>query len=387
MLTLNDRPIRGYAGADVESAPIRGRSMAFLGLPNSRRHAGLALCWLLVGGLGVALLTGSDPAGVAYLVVAVVGYLFLHSRWLGSTLGGLVIVSGLYQLSQGNTAGAVVSAIGVLAIALAVDIVRLTAAVMSKVATLEPVEALFDGLRVRTIGQFRIEVGDQDLTAELLDRPILAFIWMHLLARAIRNPAERMLRSALGDEVAPGLPSETQGDRLRGHIHDLQRKLPSELTATVDADRKTIRVLLEGVRLDVEELQRFEQSVGSGQLIGVEAAGRIRNALDQYRWGEFLPGFEELEHKVTGGRGVAGALLAEVRAMVNTSRGNLAEALVNHYLALGTPEAAIPVLEAALRLDANREDLARLLVQVHVRCGHTATAATVTQQFGLSGEA
>ena len=73
--------------------------------------------------------------------------------------------------------------------------------------------------------------------------------------------------------------------------------------------------------------------------------------------------------------------------MVNTSRGNLAEALAGHHLALNQPEAAIPVLEAALRLDANREDLARLLVQVHVRCGHTATAATVTQQFGLSGEA
>jgi len=383
--------------------------MAVLGLPRDRREVGLAVGWLLVAALGIVLLTGSDPAGPVFLVVAVVGYLFLHSRWLSSTLAGLVLLSGLYQLSQGNGAGAVVGVLGALLLALAIDVSRLFSTLLRRAAatptkapaTLEPGEppiaepvdqpetadAPFTGLRVRTIGQFRLEVGDRDLTAELLNRPVLAFIWQHLLTRAIRNPEERMPRPALADEVSPGLSSETQGDRLRGHVHDLQRKLPEELQATIDADRTTIRVVLNGVALDVDELRRLEQTVGSGRLISIETAARIRSLLEKFRVGEFLPGFEELEHKVTGGRGVAGELLAEVRGQINRSRGNLAGALADHCLTIEMPEAAIPVLETALQLDANREDLARLLVQVHVRCGHTITAANVTQQFGLSGEA
>jgi hypothetical protein len=405
MTTLNVAAIRRYAGADSESAVRRDRSTAFLGLPTNRRHAGLALCWLVVAAAATLLLAGGDLAGIGYLVVAAVGYLFLHSRWLGSTLAGLAVLSGVYQLSQGNTAGVVVIAVGVLALALAIDPSWVAAVVGTRVAALAPrpspaaaepdtlateevyaPEPAFAGLSVQTIGRFRLQVGDRDLTAQLLDRPILAFIWMHLLARAIRNPEERMLRTALGDEVAPGLPSETQTDRLRGHIHDLRHELPPELRATIDADFKTIRLLIDGIRLDVTELRRLDQAASSRRLISVGTAAQIKHRLSELRWGEFLPGFEELEHKVTGGRGVAGALLNEVRADINTARGNLANALANHYLTIGPPAAAIPILEAALRLDSNREDLARRLVQVHVRCGHTASAESVTQQFGLSGE-
>ena len=408
MKTLNERSLRGYAGADLESIGSGGLNLAVLGLPRSRREAGLAVGWLLVAALGIVLLTGTDPAGAGFVVIAAVGYLFLHSRWLGSTLAGLVVVSGLYQLSQGNSAGAVVGVIGVLQFGLTVDIGRLLSTLRSKAATApdkapilpipdllvaqpidqpETADGAFAGLRVRTIGQFRLEVGDRDLTPELLDRPMLAFIWEHLLARAIRNPEERMPRTALADEVAPGLPSQTQGDRLRGHVHDLQHKLPEELTATIEANRTTIRVVIDGMKLDVDDLRRLERSVGSGRLFGVETAVRILSLLEKFRAGEFLPGFEELENRVTGGRGVAGELLKEVRGQINTSRGNLAGALADHYVAVGKPDAAIPILETSLRLDANREDLARLLVQVHVRCGHTVTAANVTRQFGLSGEA
>jgi hypothetical protein len=41
MDALNGRRFRGYAGAHLESAGRRDKSMAFLGLPTNRREAGV----------------------------------------------------------------------------------------------------------------------------------------------------------------------------------------------------------------------------------------------------------------------------------------------------------------------------------------------------------
>jgi hypothetical protein len=243
------------------------------------------------------------------------------------------------------------------------------------------------GLRLWSIGKFRLEADGRDVTSELLARPTLAFIWMLLLARWVRSADDRILRTALAEELAPGLPSQTQSERLRDYLHDLQHKLPAELIATVDVDRKTVGLRLLGIASDVEELRRLEPLGGTrGQHLDPKMAAKIQRLLAAFGTGEFLPGFEELEHKVTGSRGVAENTVTDARALINRGRGNLAAVLADHYLAVGNPEKAIPELEKTLQLDAGREDLARLLVQVHLRCGHTATAAAVTEQYGLAAE-
>ena len=385
--------------------------MAIRGLLRDRRLAVLAVGWLLVAPLGVELLVGVDPAGVAYLVVAVVGYLFLQSRWLNSLLWLLIAVSGALQASQGNYLGDAEIALAALMIVVAVDPIwvirhqRVTALMASVRAALpasagpSPTRATGEapsvrpsadpeltGLQISTIGRFRLMVGSRDLTSSLLTKPMLAFIWEHLLTRSVLAPEERMPRASLADETAPGLDSDGQAARHRSHVHLLQSKLPRELASTIDVDRVTIRLELSGAHLDIDEIRRLESRASNGRLVNTELATEIQALLARLGSGEFLPGFEELERKVTGARGVAGSFLVDARSNVNRSRGNLAAALSNHLVAMDSAASAIPVLEAALKLDNGREDLAHLLVAAHVRCGQTSSAETVRERFGLSGK-
>ena len=414
MTTLNEPVLRRYADAAAGRKPARngGKGMAFGVLLKDRRLAVLAAGWLLVAAVGVALLVGGDPAGIAYLVVVVAGYLFLQSRWLNSLLWLVVAASGALQASQANYLGNAEIAFAALMFVTAVDpawvirhqsltalmasvqpavpapagpsLARATEGAPSAVPSTDPE---ITGLQVSTIGRFRLMVGSRDLTSSLLTKPMLAFIWQHLLTRSVLAPEERMPRASLADETAPGVDSESQAARHRGHVHELQTKLPRELAATIDVDRVTIRLDLSGARLDVYEIRHLESRAVHGRLVNTELATEIQALLARLGSGEFLPGFEELERKVTRAGGVAGSLLMDARSNVNRSRGNLAAALANHLVAVDRAASAVPVLEAALKLDNGREDLARLLVAAHVRCGQTSTADTVSERFGLSGKA
>src|SRR5437764_8205222 len=86
-----------------------------------------------------------------------------------------------------------------------------------------------DGVYIRTIGSLSISLGITDLTGQLNDRPLLAFIWLYLLARAIRWPNDALARSALADQLAPKLAAREQARRVKRPGWDLAHELPDSL--------------------------------------------------------------------------------------------------------------------------------------------------------------
>src|SRR5207247_106625 len=84
-------------------------------------------------------------------------------------------------------------------------------------------------LSVSTIGHLSIHVEDRDETNELTAKPVASFVWLYLLARAIRNPRDVISRADLADEVFPGLDSKQQRTRLRQRLSDFQSSVPPPL--------------------------------------------------------------------------------------------------------------------------------------------------------------
>jgi hypothetical protein len=56
-----------------------------------------------------------------------------------------------------------------------------------------------------------LTAGQEDVTAALLGRKVLAFLWLQLLARNLRNPHDTITRASLADELSPGLDSRRSG--------------------------------------------------------------------------------------------------------------------------------------------------------------------------------
>ena len=240
-------------------------------------------------------------------------------------------------------------------------------------------------LLIRSIGQLRLTSGSGDLAPDLEDRPVLAFLFKYLLARAVLG--DQPARMALGDELSPGVTEASQRERLRKQLYDLQKDIAPEVAALVRTNRTHVWLELDSAESDVGSLRDLCSRVRQrGTLINAELADEIGQTLDQTDSHEFLAGFEELENKVNQGRGTAGQMVAQARESIANQRAELVRAFAEYQDAIGRPEAAIPHLQATLDALPARQDLARLLVVAYLKTGQSARASEVRRQFALKQE-
>ena len=102
--------------------------------------------------------------------------------------------------------------------------------------------------------------------------------------------------------------------------------------------------------------------------------------------GDFLPGFEDMEKRVTQGRGVAGQVVAEVRVLIDGLRADVANALAKALLDQGRAAVAVSLLEPIVAKSIERDDLARTLINALRDSGQHTRAAEVRRRFAVGLE-
>ena len=238
---------------------------------------------------------------------------------------------------------------------------------------------------INTIGCIEIRVAGEEFATILMAKPVLAFIWLYLLVRALLNPRDRISRSELAAELTPGLRPNRQRKRLRNRLSDmLHGELPLALAERIVVEPDdSLRLDMSHLSIDFDRLQALTaRCSGRNGLLPPDLAQDVTLMLDQVR-GEFLPGWNQLEYEITGGRGASGDLVQELRRRTQSAQTDLCAALAANYLARLEPARAIPLLEQALESQPEREDLARLLRAAYLETGQLAKASTVQRSYAL----
>jgi DNA-binding SARP family transcriptional activator len=240
-------------------------------------------------------------------------------------------------------------------------------------------------LGIETLGGLGLRQDGHDFGPELMGRPVIAFIWLYLVLRALTNPKDRVMRADLADELTPGMSPEKQRTRLRNRLSNmLNGTLPAPLAARMVVD------LDESVRLDLTQcsidlLRLEEMAVECVAKEGILSPNLVDDAtaLLDGSAGEFLPGWDQLEKEVNGGRGAAGDLVRQLRQRAETARINLMGALAANHIARQEPSRAIPLLEQALERQPDREDLARRLRAAYLETGQHLRAIEIQKDHAL----
>jgi hypothetical protein len=397
-----------------------------LGVPRDARGIVLLCGYVAAAAFGlISLLTPpGDLIGWAYIALAAMGYFFIQTRGVSAFLWVLVAAGGAAIELAGEPSGWVELGLGLALAGVALVPVpaayrfpRISTAVLPKpdqptvvsngdssrfledssIRTSTKVEesglqspdavAVQDSqLVIRSIGRLRLVSANSDLTRGLEDRPVLAFLFKYLLARWVLGEPQ-VERTALGDELSPGIPETSKRERLRKQLYDLQRDLAPPVAALVRANRTHVWLELDSADFDVADLRTLANRIRQrGLMIDADLAAEIQETLGPAEAQQFLAGFEELENKVNQGRGTAGDVVSQARESIANQRAELILALAEYQDAMGHPEAAIPHLQAALDALPARQDLARLLVVAYLKTGQTARASEVRRQFALKQE-
>ncbi len=384
MLSPNNRrrdwiyPQGGWLGT-----PVAGR------IPTDVRSILLLVGYVALLGLGLVNLFEADISGAVLVAGAVLGVIFVRGRllnlvvWLGLLVLGLTLVAGA------DLRGIVFVGAGLVG---AVVAAWPDAAMMQRWQSgtgrlSEPEEEVDEPepaveLRLRTINRLELMSEGVELTAALLDRRIVAFIWLYLLARAAAGGDPRLTRAALADEIYPRVDPSTQKQRLRGQLRDIQ-ELPPPLAKRVRVDGDLITLDLAGCDFDVQSLRALATKCRDAGILPKAIQRKAAALLADVGSGLFLPGWEELEHRVTGGRGGASEVINAARRQVADDRADLAAALASTLIAAGDPSSAIRPLEDAMAGAPHREDLVKLLVAVCLRTGQTARAKQLQSEYGI----
>ena len=127
-------------------------------------------------------------------------------------------------------------------------------------------------LRIHAIGDFRVEVGDEDRTPAAFDRAAALLAWLAL------NPGLHP-RSAVAAQFWPDVLDESARASLRSALWALRRQLGEEANGALVATRDRVG-LGDDVWVDVGEAERLR------------AAGKLEEALALAE-GELLPGLED----------------------------------------------------------------------------------------------
>jgi hypothetical protein len=380
-------------------------------IPRDPRGIVLACGFVAAGAFGIAALLVGDPIGFFFLAAAALGYFFLQTRLVPTTVWLLVAAYGAAGGYAGNPAGWVEASLGLLLAIVALTrqpvMYRGEAAKTPLTATLAGETSAFlevsppqsstsaevrapgkpeTGLGIRSIGRLRLLGPAGDLAPALEDKSVLAFIWKYLLARYVVGRPQ-VARESLGDEVSPGISAATQRGRVRKQLYDVRKDIHPDLAVLVRTNRSHVWLDLANASFDVDSLKELCARVRTrGVILDAELANQVQAMLEATGPQEFLAGFEELENRVTQGRGTAGSVVADARALISNERADLARALAEYHDASGRTQAAIPHLKLALDALPERQDLARLLAAAYMRTGQSDQADKVRHTFNLKQE-
>jgi hypothetical protein len=409
------------------------------------RRIVLAVGYGLVFLAGVLIVLAADPTGLALMLAAFAGVLFLHRTWVGLVVWAYVAASGVVALVSGDDMGlyGLVGGLAFGAVALpwrprarvvqptpsywqqspfiappmhangAPSLARVAAAVPSMEAgfateqtepaavpvsapavALAPIASIprserpypyYPGaLFVAAIGKISITIPNKDLTADLMRRPVVGFVWLYLFAREVRKSGDRITRTALIDEVAYGV-ADARG-RLRGYLRDLSH-LPAPLGSLIKVEDELIGFDLQGHDTDVDELRKtagyFAAHRGNAEDYQVQHAQELLPDLGS---GDFLPGFEDMEKRVTKGRGIAGQVVAEVRTQLHKLQGDVAVAVATVLLDRGQAADAVAVLEPVMDRSEDRDDVAKALINALRDSGQHTRAAEIRRRLAAGQE-
>jgi hypothetical protein len=412
-----------------------GQVLDSLGVPRDARGIVLLCGYVACAAFGLLALLSrpADPIGWAYIGVAVIGYFFIQTRGLTAFLWLLFAAGGAAVVLAGEASGWVECVLGLaLAIVAAtpvpvqyremtgapVDMMSPPTVLASvggvpssgkaevpQTATSGKVEVSSNGsspygatdgsikvvaegaqaveVRISALGRFVVEADGADISRGL--EPRLEFLLSYLVARTVGGVDGAADRTALAEEVAPGIGVASQRDRLRKQLYDLQSLHPS-LAKLVQVNRSRVCVDLDGVDFDVTRLLEVSHIVaGPDSLIDTALADRVRGVLAKTD-GEFLPGFSDLEHQVTGGRGGAAEVVGHARKLIAGARSDLALAVARYDIAAGHAHRAIVYMTQALKQAPDRQDVARALVAAYIQTGQVKLARDARREFDLIEE-
>jgi len=397
------------------------------------RRKTLAVGYGLVFLDGLWILLASDPTGLILMAAAVAGLLFLHRTWVGVTVWIYVAAAGIVAVISGDDLGfyGLVVGLGLTTLALPwrtkqaaptpalphwqpspflppstelaavepalpIDLApeRLTdpvaVAQTKPPSTPEPLKPLasnghvgpdpkFPGVLIMsTIGTIQLTIPGRDLTPDLMRRPVIGFLWLYLFARETRKAGDRITRTSLIDEVAYGV-ADPRG-RLRGYLRDLSH-LPAPLGAMIKVEGELIGFDMQRQDSDIDELReladRIRQSGRTPDPIDIQHAQELVPDIGD---GEFLPGFEDMEKRVTKGRGIAGQIVAEVRAQVHTLRADVAVAVASALLDRGQAADAVALLDPFVAGSEDRDDVVQTLITALRECGQHNRAGEIRRR-------
>ena len=413
-----------------------GQVLDSLGVPRDARGIVLLCGYVACAAFGlIALLSPpGDQIGWVYIGLPVIGYYFIQTRGLTTFLWLLFAAGGVAVAIAGEPSGWVECALGIALAVVAVipppaeyrqpatvprvetparhaavaslaggatsgkvedSLTRTSAkaevelngaspsgAVEAPVGLL-PAPSKASNVRINALGGFLLEADGADVSQGL--EPRLEFLFSYLLARTVLGLDGAADRTALAEEVAPGIGPGSQRDRLRKQLYDLQSVDPV-LGRLVQVNRSRVSLDLDGVDFDVTRLLEISHIVtGPDSLIDTPLANRVRGVLAKTD-GEFLAGFSELEHQVTGGRGSAAEVVEQARVMIAGARSDLALAVARHDIAAGHAQRAIVYMTQALKQSPQRQDLARALVAAYLQTGQIKLARDARREFDLVEE-
>jgi len=244
----------------------------------------------------------------------------------------------------------------------------------------EPGSAPIPSLQIRTIGTIELVCDGVDLTSTLLRRPMGSFLWLYLLVREIETPGNRLSRPSLADELAPKYSEADQLRTLRDHIRNL-RQLPQHLAERLLADEERVGLDLTHSDIDVHRLRRMAATCREADgRIGPDLLPTLEELLKSIPAANFLPGWEAIEDKVTGGAGVAGEHVAAMERLVDAWRSDVVGGFAAACLGTGKPARAQAALVEQLRRNPEREDLIRHLINVYIESGQPRRADEIRRR-------
>jgi DNA-binding SARP family transcriptional activator len=236
-------------------------------------------------------------------------------------------------------------------------------------------------LAIRTLGTFELLYQDEDLAPKLLARPTLCFIWLYLLSHAALQPNGSVHRQLLAEELTPGVDSEQQRLRLRHRLYAYRRVLPPAIAERIRLEGDLVRLEAAGTSFDVASLRNTadEWAAGTG-LLPQDAVTELEMSAAACD-GEYLPIWDELEERLTEGRGAAGELVRSVRQLVQDLQVRLVLRLAGHYQARRDLPHVIPLLEEVLRRRPDREDVANHLAAAYRQTGQLSRAEQLERTY------
>jgi DNA-binding SARP family transcriptional activator len=236
----------------------------------------------------------------------------------------------------------------------------------------EPTDSATVG--IRTIGGLQIWADGEDLAPTLLKKPVAGFMLLRLLVQAILYPDTQMVREELGEEVFVKMPAKSRHGNTRKRLHAIRNFTP--VLAERLLEDSGLSFDLTGCSVDAIELLDLARSCSGSAVLPPDLVPKAEQIL-ALTSGRFLPFWDILDKKVTGGDGASVELVETIRGQLEIARADALAALGATHVASGQAHRAIAVLVEVRRMRPDRQDVANQLVVAYRAAGRDAEAESV----------